>query len=187
VRVVGEAGTAVKPADERWPELLFPRTRSLDLPAKSTAKMDVVALSLAARKLPPGTRSEGAYRAGGPVARQEVLDLLATVDSLEAEAAGYVARVDGERVTYRPMDDALTILTSQWRCEPLENGSCRVRVPASVIQYALWQITDGLSFDELVDLVVQPPSREGRVALVNKVLAANILLEAAGLRPTSGI
>jgi hypothetical protein len=62
-----------------------------------------------------------------------------------------------------------------------------VRVPLDVIQYALWQITDGLSFEDLVELVVQPPSPQGRIKLIGKVLAANVLLEAAGIKPTSGL
>ena len=182
-----ERGTVIEATEPQYQDLIAPRPQSLEIPRKSTERLDLEVLSLAARKKPPGRHGEGGYRVRGLVRSKDVLNLLAMVDGLEAEASRYVKQVDGDRVSYRSMADDLVILTAACTYEVLESGGYQVRVPDEVIQYALWQITDRLSFEALVELVDQPPSPEGRLDLVGKVLAANVLLEAVGLKPTSGL
>jgi hypothetical protein len=185
--VQGESGTVIEASDSQHQDLIAHRPQTLEVPNKSTRRLDLEILSLAARKEPPGRHGAGGYRVCGLAENDEILDLLEAVDRLEAEASRYVTQFDGEKVRHRPMSDDLVILTAVCTCQLLESGAYRVRVPDEVIQYALWQITDRLSFDALVELVVQPPSPEGRLNLVGKVLAANVLLEAVGVKPTSGL
>jgi hypothetical protein len=182
-----EQGTVIEASDPQYQDMIAVRAQSLEIPNKGTERLALEVLALSARKLPPGQHGEGGYRVRGLADNDDILELLAVVDRLEAEATRYVKQVDGEQVTYRPMVDALTILTAACSCTVLENGGYRVQVPDEVIQYALWQITDGLSFGELAELLNQPPSPEGRVDLIGKVLAANVLLEAVGVKPASGL
>lgn len=178
-------GTVIEAGSPQRQDMIVGWAQSLEIPQRSTQRLDLDLFSLAAHKLPPGRHGEGGYYVRGLTEDDQILDLLDAVAGLEAEAARHVKQVNGDKVTHRSMVDDLTILTTYCSCEALEVGGYRVRVPDSVIQYALWQITDGLSFDALVDVVVQPPSPEGRVGLVGQVLAANILLEEAGVEPTA--
>ncbi len=187
VQLQSEQATLIDATDPQRQNLIIPRPLSREIPAKSTQKVEVDALSLEARKLPPGPRGEGGYRVGGLTEDKEILNLLDAVDRLEAEIAKHVRQVDGDQVTYKPMVDDLTILATCCTCAELEAGGCQVQVSAEPIQYGLWQLTDKLSFEALVDLVVQPPSPEGRAKMIIEVLAANILLEEAGLEPTAEI
>ena len=187
VQLQSEAATLIEATDPQRQNLIFPRPLSWEVPAKTTQKLEVDALSLEAHKLPPGPRGEGGYRVGGLEENDEILNLLGAVGRLEAEVARHVRQVDGDQVSYRPMADDLVILATCCSCAELEAGGCQVQVSAEVIQYALWQVTDKLSFDDLVELVVQPPSPEGRAKMIIQVLAANILLEGAGLEPTAEI
>lgn len=187
VQLQSEPATLIEATDPQRQNLIIPRPLSRDIPAKSTQKVEVDALSLAARKLPPGPHGEGGYRVGGLTEDDEILNLLGAVERLEAEIARHVRQIDGDRVTYKPMADDLTILATCCTCAELESGGCQVQVSGEVIQYALWQLTDKLSFEALVDQAAQPPSPEGRAKMIIKTLAANILLEGAGLEPTAEI
>ena len=185
VQLQSEQGTVIVASDPQRQNLISPRPQALEIPPKTTQRFEMEALSLEARKLPPGSRGEGGYRVGGLTENDEILKLFGAVERLQAEAGRHVRQVDGDLVTYGAMVDDLTILATCCTCAVQDSGGCEVRVAAEVTQYALWQITDELSFDALVDLVVQPASPEGRVKLVGKVLAANILLEEAGIEPTA--
>jgi len=187
LQLQSEQGTVIEATDPQRQNMISPRPQALEIPPKTTQRFEMEALSLEAHRLPPGTRGEGGYRVGGLTENDEILNLFGAVDRLQAEAARHVRQVDGDLVTYRHMVDDLTILATCCSCAEKESGGYEVRVSAEVIQYALWQITDKLSFDALVDLVVQPASPEGRVKLVGKVLAANILLAEAGIEPTAEI
>ena len=85
------------------------------------------------------------------------------------------------------MSDELVILAASSRYRRAEQGGYEARLAPEVVQYALWQVTDGLRLEELVDLVLDFPAAEDKARLVRQVLAANVLLEAAGLESTLGI
>jgi hypothetical protein len=98
-----------------------------------------------------------------------------------------VQGVEGDQVHLKQMSDDLTIVAACCSCSRRRDGGYVVRVPTEVIQYAFWQVTDGLSLEELAGLVLQPHTPERKAQLVAEVLAANVLLESAGLKPTTGI
>lgn len=187
VGVQVEQGTLLEPSRPGWQPMVAARTEIFDLPPKTTQRYLLDAVSLDARSRPPSLGGESGYRVGGKADLDGLYALLDTVERLEGELARHVDKVEGDRIQLKPMSDELTILAASCTCSRHHHGVYDVRVSSEAIQYALWQVTDGLSLEQLMALVLRPYTHEGKVQLVLEVLAANVLLEAAGLKPTTGI
>jgi hypothetical protein len=185
VRVLSKQGTVIEAADPRWQNMVAVRSQVFEVAPKSVGEFRMHAICLDAWKLPPGSGGEGNYRVGEITKNRDIIKLLRTAREMEEQIAPKIISVAGNQFRAKPMSEELVAVAKCCTYTQARRGTYLARIQDTVVQCALWQITDRLSFDQYAQVISAPASARGIGGLVAQVRVSNILLGKAGLSPTA--
>ena len=211
VQILSQLGTLFEPEPKELQRMIAVRPQMFDLAPGGMEKVLVHAVSLDAHKDPPDDDEVRGYRVTGIIDDPQIFKVFRAVEKLEYELARHIVGFDkplrlgadplaagepvsGDRVRFDEMPEHLARLTGFCTVTREQEDAARAQgagrylahIRGSVIQYALWQVSDGLTFDQLTAML-HAHSPEARAELMPAVRAANIILREARIEPTMAV
>jgi hypothetical protein len=211
VQILSQLGTLFEPQEKGLQRMIAARPQIFDIAPGGTEKVLVHAVSLDAHRDPPDDDEVRDYQVTGIIDDPQIFKVFRAVEKLEYELARHVVAFDkplrlgadplaagqpvsGDRVRFEEMPENLMRLSGFCTVTREEEDAARAqgagryqaRIRGSVIQYALWQVSDGLTFDQLTAML-HAHSPEARAELMPAVRGANFILHEARIEPTMAI
>ena len=182
MQILSQQGTVIGTGNPGMQKMVAARPQVFVVAPESVEEFQIDALCLEAFKDPPRSTGEGKHKIKRITRNKKILKLLKAIREIEEEISGKIISVQGDRFQARPMSQDLSELARVSKYSRGRGGKFVVKLADTVIQCALWQITDKLDFDKFAK-VVRADSAEARERLKEVAKYASIILRKAGLKP----
>ncbi|NOZ62088.1 MAG: hypothetical protein GXO74_10440 [Calditrichaeota bacterium] len=184
VELLVPVGMVILSKSESAQNMLIVHDQIFEINALEKAKFELNTVCLEAWKNPPDSAAEEGMFFFKKTENQEISQLVHTVAKLENAISASVLFYQEGQIQFGDMDSyELLELAQHCNYSRLDSTHFRAKINEQIIQCALWQLTDKISFDDFEKILKPKPDEEKR-ELRDIAEMAQIVLAYGGLEPT---
>ncbi len=184
VKTIVPAGMVILSEDQTKQNMVTVHEQFFNLQPKTLVEFKLKTICLEAWKNPPDSASEKGLFFFKQTENNEISRLIRTVAKLEEIIGKSVVEFHDKQIRLGDMD-SYELMELALHCEfsPLDSVHFRAQISEQIIQCALWQLTDKISFEDYCK-ILKPKTDDEKNDLRDAAEMAQILLVYSGLKPT---
>lgn len=184
VKTIVPAGLVILSEDQTKQNMLTVHEQIFILPPENLVEIRLKTVCLEAWKNPPDSASEKGLFFFNRTENSDISQLIRTIAKLEEIISRAVVDYNDGQIRLRDMDTyELMELALHSEFSPIDSVRFSAKISEQIIQCALWQLTDRISFEDYCK-ILKPKTEKEKHDLHDIAEMAQILLAYSGLKPT---